>query len=490
MNEEIIANKSKVAKYIASFLSVEVFLLIGGFISFPIFTRLLDKADYGLMSLISLTLLLIAAIGSAGLPHSVYRFHGKFAGDELRSFEGTMRATTIGFSMLLTIIYILGSCLVYFTGLIGSNIFYLLMLASPLILVRVLSRLEMSLIRVQERVRSANTINILIRYSGLFGSICMVLWFRSLFGYYTGLGLAELLVLIGIYLFSKQSFHCLSLDKNILKECFLYGFPLIFTALFAYLLALGDRYAIAYFMGPEDVADYSVAYNYCNYPIEVLRNTFMYSYVPVIMNSWNNDGYEKTKYLLTNFVSNYFWIIIPIIFGLSAISMEGIALLAGDKYSVSTFIVTILFIGIGIDGMNFIYTAELTFKKKTNVILKISIIATSINIALNIILIPVMGLMGAAIATLVAYMAYMLVAGYYSFIKNKFTIPLKSMRLSMCYGFIMYAVIMMIPQNIVDMSPLVIKITVGCITYFSLIALFSRSKLQVILAIFQRRPLT
>ena len=484
--EKRIETKSKIPKYIASFLSVEILLVLGSFISFPIFTRLLDKSDYGLMNLISIALLLAAAVGSAGLPHSVYRFRSKFNGQDLGYFEGTIRTATISSSVLVTIVFILIACLLYSTGSIDNSTFILLLVACPLILIRVLSRLEMSFIRSQEQIRTVNIINVLIRYGGLIGSVCMVFWLRNLFGYYTGIGLAELFVLIAIYMFFGQSISCLHLDRTILKECFLYGFPLIFTALFAYLLTAGDRYVIAYFMDSTSVADYTVAYNFCNYPVELLRNTFMYAYVPVIMNLWNKEGFNATKPLLTNFISTYCWLIIPIIFGLSAIRVEGITLIAGNKYSVSAYLVPVIIVGIGLDGMNFIYTAGLMHRKKTNVVLGIAFVATIINIVLNVVLIPIVGLMGAAIATLITYASYMIFAGYFTFKENKFDVPFKDIVQSLCYGLIMYAAIMMIPQNIVNMNPLVIKITVGCTVYFSLITLFARSKLKSIFTIFRK----
>ena len=69
--------QKKIFKQTSFYLIGEVLVLVGGFISFPIFTRLLSREAYGVMSLIGITLMLSETVFSGGLRHSVQRFYGE-----------------------------------------------------------------------------------------------------------------------------------------------------------------------------------------------------------------------------------------------------------------------------------------------------------------------------------------------------------------------------------------------------------------------------
>ena len=46
-----------------------------GFISFPVFTRILPVAEYGVLNLVTRTLLMVVVITKLGIQHSVVRFY-------------------------------------------------------------------------------------------------------------------------------------------------------------------------------------------------------------------------------------------------------------------------------------------------------------------------------------------------------------------------------------------------------------------------------
>ena len=54
-------------------------LLLLGFLTFPLFTRMLSRADYGAMSLINTSLSLLLLVFGLGLPNAVVRFFPQYS---------------------------------------------------------------------------------------------------------------------------------------------------------------------------------------------------------------------------------------------------------------------------------------------------------------------------------------------------------------------------------------------------------------------------
>ena len=55
-----------------------IFSLAAGFISFPILTRIFSVNDYGIMNLISITLVFVTAISKLGINKGANRFYEEF----------------------------------------------------------------------------------------------------------------------------------------------------------------------------------------------------------------------------------------------------------------------------------------------------------------------------------------------------------------------------------------------------------------------------
>src|SRR5690349_20148298 len=62
-------------RHASHYLGGRICLMLIGFLSFPILTRVLSVADYGVMGLLSKIVLLFTVIGKFGLQNSVQRFY-------------------------------------------------------------------------------------------------------------------------------------------------------------------------------------------------------------------------------------------------------------------------------------------------------------------------------------------------------------------------------------------------------------------------------
>lgn len=476
----------KLIREFSTIFSSEVLLLAASFISFPILARLLSKADYGYMSLVTMSLMLVANIASGGLNNSVLRYFGKYKEKFDRTlFVNSLRITTLMLGLLAMAGYVIVSVISSSVGSLHSSFFSVLLISSFLIPIRAMTRIELSFLRISDHVMLMNSFNLLIRYGGIAAGIGLIYWYKSLSALYVGTIVAEAFVLVIIYVVISTRMTELafkpSLSKVHVNEAFSYGLPLAVSGLLSYFLSSTDRYVIGYFLSAESVADYTVAINFCNYPIEILRNVYLATFVPLIMNSWNKvDTGEVNTQNMTNFVASYFWLAVPIVCGLAMTDVEGIKLLAGNRYAAVPYLTPLMATSFALNGMNFIYTAGLLYKKRTKAVLYLNVSTGILNLILNLILVPSIGIFGAAIASLTSYSIFILIASRLSRREMTYTIPVKDIVLSILAGIFMLLIYKTASRyGVLDLT-LGGKVLIGIISYAAFVLLFAKSRVRTL----------
>ena len=461
---------NKLFGYLTAFSGSEIILFLGSFISFPIFTRIFTKNDYGIMAIITITIGILSHISGLGLKDAILRFYSSYTGEK----QDIFLSTVFNFSILasvLCIIILVGS--LYFLRLIIPSITFQLLLlfslASLLLIFRAITANITAVYRIEEKVRNAILIEFFSRYAGLVASILLVFAFRNLYGYFAGIVLAEgvLAIFLSWNIKDKISFTCI--DFSILWKAVKYGFPLSMSNISSFFLTSGDRYVVGYFFGASAVATYTVAYNLCNYIFELIKNIFFKTFMPLVINHWNNNEVGESQKLLGLHFRLYLMATIPAVFGLSSVGSEALTLLAGSKYASASFLIPVLASAIAVNGLSHVTFSGLYFKSKSKIILGITFGCSILNLLLNVILLPVVGLIGAAWATGISYLA-MVVFGYF-FTRSILNIEYKIFNL-LKYLLISSVMIFIIGQiHVSGNFGLFIKILTGGSSYLILLTM-------------------
>jgi O-antigen/teichoic acid export membrane protein len=178
------------------------------------------------------------------------------------------------------------------------------------------------------------------------------------------------------------------------------------------VIQFSDRYMIDLFYGKKMVGVYSAYSQFVNaIDVFIFSAVIMVIYPKMIQLFPEKSAYKelfnkfKKSILIASIVLivlSYF--ITPILFGFL------------DKPSFLTNIETfnVLLIGIFFLLMSYAYHYDLYIKKKDTLLLKISLFSMSLNIVLNLYLIPNNGLFGASLATLVSFFTLFLLKLIYS----------------------------------------------------------------------------
>jgi len=375
----------------------------------PLWTRVLNKSDYGFFSLITVTIGFMIAFSKFGLQHAALRFYSDFREGkrdmDLNYYYSTMLIGAILISVPVTII--LFSAIWYTFPRNGQDAFIsLLPVIIVITVIRAVINILMVVIRAEERAGLFSLISVLQRYGQLSFSIVFgILLGMHLSGIFVGWLLSSIFILIPLlyYFLSQGRMKVRNFSFPLFKESIYYGFPLIWFELSNIFLNVGDRYVIQFIMGAEAVGVYSAGYNAVDIVQSLISLPLKMAVIPIYLNMWNRDGEEKVKEFLSNSLSYYLMFGIPIILGMIWFREEIIVLLASAKYRESADIIPYTIIPLVLYGALGVYGAGLYIMKKTNFLMYSTLLCGILNLLLNILLIPHYGIMGAAYATLVAY---------------------------------------------------------------------------------------
>jgi len=174
---------------------------------------------------------------------------------------------------------------------------------------------------------------------------------------------------------------------------------------------------------------------------------------------------------------------IPGIILFSVFGGEILVLLASTKYQQAAVLMPYLAAPLVLHGAISIYTAGMFIHKKTKLILYFTASVGIVNLILNYVLIPRMGITGAALATLISYVFLIILANIFS---SKFlTIRLNYQRIIKYIAASMIAVLLLRFINIEIFLGIILKLLIGLLIYSAAMWSFDvriRQKVKMVFA--------
>jgi O-antigen/teichoic acid export membrane protein len=357
---------------------------------------------------------------------------------------------------------------------------------SLLIIFEPLNNIFLSFLRAEQNVKFYSIIRILRRYLKLLVTLLFVLVLdQGLFGFFFGCMLTDaVFAFLLLYIFLRQrKIRFKHVSVELLNESIAYGLPLIGLEISALLLVTSDRYLLQHFLGSTAVGIYSVSSNFTIYAIDFFSEPLRLAVLPLVMSIWDKKGKEETQKFLSSVFKFYFIIGIPIIFSFSFIGRDLLVLFASSKFEEGATILPFIVTGYVIHKANFLYGAGLYLKKKTVVLSVIIFSSAILNICLNVILIPILGLQGAALTTLLSFIFETILLLKFSFRKVSFKIPVFTLLKYVAISIVM--VVVMFSINNLGSWQTIVRVIAGFLTYVGGILIFEtqvREKAGVLLA--------
>jgi O-antigen/teichoic acid export membrane protein len=201
-------------------------------------------------------------------------------------------------------------------------------------------------------------------------------------------------------------------DKTIFKSMNVYGFPLLLANISAALLTVIDRFSLNSLTVLKSVALYTLAFKITSVLKLVLVDSMKLALGPMMIKRIDTAD-NKRFYSKVLLYSSY--ILMFAIVGVSLFSYEIVKVIATSRaYWDAVAIIPVLSLSVFFVNMKEVTVYGLHIAKKTRIIGIIVVFSTIMSLVLNILLIPIWDIAGAAMATLLSQFIYWCACYYYS----------------------------------------------------------------------------
>ncbi|MBH10752.1 MAG: hypothetical protein CMG74_10465 [Candidatus Marinimicrobia bacterium] len=407
-----------------------------GIISLPIYTRYLSLDEYGVFSMFGVFGLTASGLLSVGLMHSTYRYFFEFKNSQTENFK------ILNFSNIVFLISIfsLGSLIVYYFSDLIIHYVFKTELSTNILMLSFLSGvltyfLDYNLLLLTALKRS-------IIY-GVF-NICRPLFMLSLsliFFNYLDYNIYAIILgqLLGIsivlfisYFFLLDQFK-LYFSASYVKTSILYSYPLLPRSIIGQIYSSFDKVMLTFYAGFSGVGLYSLSAKYSEVIKLIMASLDKVWHPYFLENATLGDKTSKQK-IIDKFEAISFLIIflglIISFFGQEAIIMLSTKEFHNASYYIPIYMFFYIFSVIGMMGY-----MQITFAKKMKYFLFGSIGSIATNIFLNILLIPIYGVMGACISTALAALVGAILNAYNG--QKVYRLPINFIKLFLLIGLAM-----------------------------------------------------
>ncbi|MFN3759897.1 MAG: lipopolysaccharide biosynthesis protein [Algoriphagus aquaeductus] len=396
--------KRKFISDLFKYLPSKIVPAIIAFASLPIYTNIFSPKQFGDYTFVlSLITFLSTTVGWVNTSNVRYYPEYEKRG-ELFEYSSIVFKIALFSISIFTFFYVIGVFL--FRDFIQKDLFSLMLISIFYFIFLSFFTIMQNFLRVNDKI-SLYSLSTIWRNvtSFAFGIILIFVFEIGIEGLLLGsiLSLFFFFPVLFKYSFKKIDFS-IPVNFELLKTFLLYSLPLVISNSFALLIKFSDRIFISYFLNNWELGIYSANYQLADQSIMLITTLFLYVSHPLAIKNFVNNGVKKSQEFLKTTSSLYLLISVPAIFGLSFLAKDISEVLFSSEYVNGFNIISFVSLGIFFYGLQQVFQLSFHFYGKTIYITYSIVIAGISNLLLNWILIPKLGLLGAAVSTLVSYM--------------------------------------------------------------------------------------
>ncbi len=306
--------------------------------------------------------------------------------------------------------------------------------------------------------------------------LLLVHWGFSWMGAALGVVLSNLIVLLfssSFWTLLKPQFA--TLDQAVLKKILVYGIPMSLSAILFGVIQISERTLIGWFSGYELVGKYAAAYNPPRQILFMIAGALNMAAYPLIIHALENEGAEQAANKMRDYTVFYVGVFAACAFGFMGIADVFLPILIGPEF-VEAALQFLPWVVLAVTFHAFyLFYISLFFQINKQTIKEIQVIflGAVVSVVLNVLLLPLYGLMGAAITAILTYFACV-VYGYFRG-KGDFRVALPWVDIAKIglAALLMYALMHQTPSLPQPIATLLLKMLVGGVSYAVLVWLLN-----------------
>ena len=381
----------------------------------PIYASQLGVANFGTVAILTTTLSLATLVATAALPQAFFRAYLKDAQDE-HERDAVLR-TTLGLRIIISTLALLAFTalsLPLAIALIGSASAWLLMaLIGPIVFFDTLNLVPLSLLRARRRARPYAALSF---SRAVLGSLLIVLFVvvlgMGVMGVVLGsLGSSIVTAMFGMLVLARERRPALGLDGRLVRHMLAFSLPLVPASVAGWTLNLSDRYLVQALEGREAVGLYSAGYT-----VGLAINALAVAPFTLAWGAayWEISRQADAREVIARVLTGFTVLASFLALGLAALGTDAIRILLTPPFEPARFITPFSAFAYVLYGIFTIVSTGLNLESQTRRVPIILGGAAIGSVLLNLILIPALGYLGAAVSTLASYAGLALVAGIVS----------------------------------------------------------------------------
>ena len=366
----------------------------------PILTRIFRPADFGVLeSLVALNSLLgVAAL--LGLNSGIFYFLNRTEDvGRRRVVAGTalILGTSAGLAIALAGAWASGSLSQALLGRPGYGT--ALAMACAWVPANVAATLALDLLRTQFRPVAYSIVGL---GRGAIASGVGVVLAGPLGLGVAGLLAAQVVTTVAaaiVALFLARDAWRPAIDRPTARAMLGFGLPLASFGIALWVIAFSDRFFVIQFLGIAQAGIYALASRGAGV-LSLVLYAFEAAWLPLAMAQAGERGHRET-YARTFLAVGVGMIGLATV--LSLFAREALFVLATPEYLSASRYVGLLCLAVAVYALGQVVGIGIQLGKRTRVLIAVSALGAVTNVGLNVLLIPRLGIPGAALATLLAY---------------------------------------------------------------------------------------
>ena len=389
-----------------------------GFILLPIYTAYLDPGQYGIVNAMTVLGSVIGIILTLGIEGGIYRLYYDYKDEERKTYLGTIIIGVSSFSIFFFLIaVIIPQLLASIYKSIPFYPYYFLMLSFTLL--SKVTTVPSIYLRVSEQASKFVWLQISTFLLTAFFNLLFIIYYKEgAVGMLKGTFFANLIMGPVFYFFTYKAIN-FSFNLGYFKESLKFSLPLLPSFIFAWILNLSDRIFLERYLSLNEVGIYSFGYKLASL-VTVIAGGVFTAYNPHFYKLANEGGIEA-KGKIETYNNVIILMILSICFFTAFFSKEAIELLISSEYSGAIQLIPMLTIAFFFSQITGLLNLMIYQEKRTIQIMYITFSVAVINILSNLIFIPIWGMMGSVIATLVSFLMLFIIQYWYA--KKCYFIP-------------------------------------------------------------------
>jgi len=391
------------------------------FILLPIYTTYLNPSNYGIVNSMDVFSGFLVVFFTLSIERSIYRLYYDYNNEEdKRTYLGTI---VISFFVISTIILLVLFVFQNSLSLIFKSIpFY------PYYLFAIITSyfsIYSIIPRIYYQIKEKADYFLFVSIIQMLANVVFILWFvvyknEGAIGMLKG-ALYGTIFTLPLFIYITTRIINFKFKFSILRDSLVFSIPMFPVIISSWILNFSDRIFIEHYFSTWEVGIYSLGFKLASLVLIVvsaLDNTFN----PIFYRVANEENQLESILKLKKLVNSYFYITIAICFLLAFFSKEIIEILFNERYLKAYSIVPLLCLSYLISLSGGIFNMMIYQDKKTKLVMIATIFGAIISILMNFILIPKIGIYGAALSAIISYIITFLIK--YIYAKKCYYIPI------------------------------------------------------------------